>query len=279
MTDLPKIASLWVGSDLSWLEILCIQSFLDNGHAFTLYTVEAIKGVPKGAQLRPASDVYHPPPFDIADNDRHRVAVYSDIFRLKLIRQQPVIWADLDALCVRPFDFPSPYVFAKSKRDTYPTGVLGLPADAPVLSALHDFVVSDNPTQPWRGARLHRQNAARVAAGETWGIEALKWGVSGPLSFGHFLEQTGEARHAMAPQVLYPLAPEELWMLHAPSIATAQIEGPETRSVHIYGHQKKTMALEFGGLPRAGSYLDRLCQRHGIDPQAHPIEPLAWMQR
>ncbi len=271
------IASLWVGSDLTWLERLCIQSFLDRGHAFDLYTVGRIEGVPNGVTVRPASQIFYPPPFDITDNDRHRVAVYSDIFRLKLLQQRQVIWADLDAYCVRPFDFGSPYVFGKSKRDTYPTGVLGLPPDAPVLTALHDFVTSPNPTQPWRGAPLHRKNAERVAAGERWGIEALKWGCSGPLSFAHFLEQTGEARHALPPEVLYPLAPEELVMLHHPGADWAEIERPETRSVHIFGSQKRTLALRYKGVPWPGSYLEMLCQRHGIDPQAHPIRPMAWM--
>lgn len=277
LTPLPPVASLWIGSDLSWLEVLCIQSFLDRGHTFTLYTLDDIAGVPPGVALRPASEVAIPP-FDVMDNDRHRVAVFSDIFRLKMLQQTEQIWVDLDAYCVRPFRFDSPYICATSKRGTYPTGVLGLPKDSQTLSRLHTFVTTPNPTPPWRGPRLRRQNAERVAAGETWGIEALKWGCSGPLSFGFFLQETGEARHLMPPEVLYPLAPEELWQLHDPAIPTEAIELPQTHSVHIYGHQKKAIALTMDGLPRPGSYLDRLCTRHGVDPRARRVLPLEWMR-
>lgn len=47
MTNLPIIQSLWIGNPLSNLEKLCIQSFLDHGHKFHLYTYADIGGIPK----------------------------------------------------------------------------------------------------------------------------------------------------------------------------------------------------------------------------------------
>lgn len=32
MPSLPTIATLWIGSELSWLEQLCLRSFVDAGH-------------------------------------------------------------------------------------------------------------------------------------------------------------------------------------------------------------------------------------------------------
>ncbi len=278
-SPLPTIASFWFGSDLSWLETLCITSFLDRGHRFVLYTVDDLTGIPARAECRPASDILWPPRFGIADNDRLRVAVFSDIFRLHLIRQTGFIWVDLDAYCLRPFDFASKWVFARDETGSVPNGVLGLPSDSATLAALLDFLQAPNPTPPWRGPRLHRQNARRVASGESWGIETLGWGCSGPRALTHFLRQTGEDRHAMAPAAFYPLAITELWKLHAPHVPTEMIEGPDVHSVHIYGHQKKYLASTLHSLPRAGSYLDRLCQRHGIDPAAQKVPYLDWMRR
>ncbi len=275
---LPTIAGFWYGSDLSWLEALCIRSFLDNGHRFVLYVAHPVDGVPEGTDIRPATDVYWPPPFDLADNDRQRVAVFSDIFRLKLCQQTDFIWVDLDAYCVRPFDFDSPYVFAPTGDGSYPNGVLRLPSDSATLTQMLAFITSENPTQPWRGARLHRINRKRVRNGETWGIEALPWACSGPKALSHFLRKTREDRRALPSHALYPLAVEDLWKLHDTRIRMDEIERAGVYSVHIYGHQKKWVATQRAGLPLPGSYLERLCQRHAVDPALNPIQQLEWMR-
>ncbi|WP_171181409.1 hypothetical protein [Ruegeria sp. HKCCA4633] len=275
--SLPIISSFWFGSDLSWLEQLCIQSFLDRGHAFILYLPNEVQGVPAGAQTRPASEIFWPPSYSLHPDDRQGVAVFSDIFRLHLMRKSKAIWVDLDAYCVKAFDFRSDWVFAHSKACDFPTGVLRLPKTAQTLALMLDFVMSANPTQPWRGRHVRRRSRERIAKGESWGIETLPWGSSGPKAFTHFLRQTGEDRNAMGADSLYPLAPEELWKLHDPRITPNDIETEAVHSVHIYGHQKKLIANRMAGLPASGSYLDRLCDRHGIDAQAAPILRLGWM--
>lgn len=277
--SLPVIASFWFGSDLSWLEALCIQSYLDNGHRFVLFTPHELLGVPPGTELRDASDILWPAPFDLSDNDRHRVAVFSDLFRLRMIQETGFTWVDLDAYCVRPFDFGSEYLFGHSAQNQILTGVIGLPQGSEALSAMLEFLTSENPTQPWRGPRLHRRNRQRVSQGERWGIEALEWGCSGPKAFTHFLKQSGEVQHAHPSATFYPLGPDELWKLHSAQISPETIEQKDVYSVHIYGHQKKLMAKTMSGLPRLGSYLWHLCERHNIDPNHQRIPTLKWMNK
>ncbi|WP_435705155.1 hypothetical protein [Yoonia sp.] len=272
------IASFWYGSDLSWLEALCITSYLDHGHRFVLYTAHDVAGIPEGVEQRDAADVLWPPSFDLSDNDRLRVAVFSDIFRFTLIQKTGFTWVDLDAYCVRPFDFDTPHVFGHGPRGDILSGVLALPPQSAALRDLRAFVASPNPTPPWRGRQLRRKNRHRISAGETWGIESLAWGCSGPKALTHFLRQSGEDQFAQPVEAFYGLAPEELWKLHDPSIAREEIEHDGVFSVHIYGHQKKLIATTMGGLPAPGSYLDRLCQRHAVDPLANRIPTLAWMR-
>ena len=92
MHPLPQIASFWFGSDLSWLEALCIQSYLDHGHSFTLYAAHDIANIPNGVDLRHASEILWPAPFKLRPEDRLGVAVFSDIFRLKLLELTDFIW-------------------------------------------------------------------------------------------------------------------------------------------------------------------------------------------
>ena len=46
------IQSLWIGNNLSDMEQLCIQSFLDNGHEYHLYVYEPIQNIPHGSLLK-----------------------------------------------------------------------------------------------------------------------------------------------------------------------------------------------------------------------------------
>ncbi|MBK5934202.1 hypothetical protein C8N32_10272 [Rhodovulum imhoffii] len=275
---LPVIGGLWVGPRLSWVEQLCLRSFVDRGHRVVLHVPAPVGGVPEGVETRPAAEICAPP-FDISDGDRHRVALYSDIFRLHLFRQTAFIWADLDAYCVRPLAFVSPHVFGVSHRGTYPTGVMRLPAESPTLAAMLAFVSAPNPVQPWRGGRAHRLARRRIAQGESWGIEALPWGCAGPKAFAHFLRQTGEAHHALPPAAFYPLRIEELHKLHTPGLPPEAFEGAGVYSVHIYGHQRRHIARVLGGMPAPGSYLEALCHRHRIDPGAAPLLAEGWMAR
>ena len=153
---LPVIAGLWVGSDLSWVEQVCIKSYLDNGHTFVLYLVDDILGIPNGVDVRRADEIFYPPPFNIKDNDRLRVAVYSDIFRLYLLLKTNYIWADMDAYCVQTFNFLGSFIFSQLKSGTVPTGIIRLPKNSEALRAMLDFVSMPNPVQPWRGPRLHQ---------------------------------------------------------------------------------------------------------------------------
>ena len=277
MATLPKIASFWFGSDLTWLEQLCIQSYLDRGHEFVLYAKQPLQNVPDGVEMRDASEILWPPPFDISNGDRHRIAVFSDIFRLCMIQKTGFIYVDLDAYCVQAFDFSSPYVFAVSEMGLYPNGVIGLPKDSLALGEMIKFLRAPNPIQPWKDERFINNKIRRIAKGERWGIEDLAWGNSGPQTFGHFLKQSGEVIHAMPTETLYPLAPKQLSILHSVGVED-QIERKGVYSLHIYGHQKKHIATRLGGLPIKGSYLDRLCKRHNIDPKAAPVRILPWMQ-
>ena len=97
------IQSLWIGESLSNLEKLCVQSFLDHGHGFHLYTYGAVDGVPDGATLLDGNGILS------ADKIfRHRggsVAGFADWFRYALLGQKGGWWVDMDTVCLRPFDF------------------------------------------------------------------------------------------------------------------------------------------------------------------------------
>lgn len=268
-SSLLTIASLWSGSYLSFIERVVLQSYLDRGHSVILYVTEPVKGVPEGVEVRDASDIYLPE-FDISDNDRVRVAVYSDIFRLHLLTKTDYIWSDLDAYCVKPYDFSNDWVFGFGRPDQVCTGVLKLPKSSETLAKMLAFVSAPCPIQPWRGKKNWRIQSARQESGEIWGVQDLPWGCSGPKAFTHYLKQTDEISHSMETDVFYPLFGATLRNLFSLDLSADAIEKPASYSVHIFGSTKKYLRT-IGGLPPVGSYLEHICKRHGVDPATCPV--------
>ncbi|MEO9964297.1 MAG: glycosyltransferase [Reichenbachiella sp.] len=112
------INGLWIGNELSNLELLTIHSFINNGHEFHLWVYEELENqLPDGALLKNANDI-------IPKNDIFRyqnpttcglgkgsVAGFSDIFRYKLLYDIGGWWVDMDVTCIKPFNIDQPYMF------------------------------------------------------------------------------------------------------------------------------------------------------------------------
>ena len=249
---------------------MTLQSHLDAGHDVTLFTDTPQENLPAGVILRAPSEVAPPPPFNVAGGQRKRVAVWSDIFRLHMLAATGLVWIDTDAYCLRPFPARSKWLFAPLRPGRIGSGVLRLPPGSATLAGMLEFTGGANPVPPWYDAARQAGMRAEGAAGRGWGLNNLSWGTSGPKALSHFLEVTGEIAHALPQAVFYPVNGETSALLLDPHAAPAAIERPGTLSVHLFGHVKKAVRQLHGGVPPRGSYLDRICRRHGIDPAAHP---------
>ena len=74
-----SVQSLWVGSELSELEILSIKSFQNVGHKFILYTYEKIKNIPPGTIIK----------------DGNTIMKKKDLFKYKTIFYHFLIYLDI----------------------------------------------------------------------------------------------------------------------------------------------------------------------------------------
>jgi hypothetical protein len=105
------IQGLWIGPALSLMEQLSITSFMRHGHSYHLYVYAEPAGVPAGTVVRDAAEIL-PPARVFQYRDRASYAGFANYFRYKLLLERGGWWADADVVCLRPFEFPSPYVFA-----------------------------------------------------------------------------------------------------------------------------------------------------------------------
>jgi mannosyltransferase OCH1-like enzyme len=111
-----RIQSLWIGKKLSAMEHLSIASFLAKGHAYHLYVYQEVENVPKGTVLKAAAEIL--PESMIFQYQRHPShAAFANFFRYKLLLRTGGWWVDTDVVCLQPFVFKEPYVFASERVD------------------------------------------------------------------------------------------------------------------------------------------------------------------
>ena len=135
VVPLPVIQMFWHGLPLSRIERLSMISFLRNGHAVHLYVYDEPAGVPPGVVLKDAGEIL--PRSSLFFHRRNRsVAHFSDWFRYRLLFERGGLWSDADMICLKPFDYESPIVFAWQDEQHLNNAVLGLPARDPLAAWL-----------------------------------------------------------------------------------------------------------------------------------------------
>jgi hypothetical protein len=87
----------WHGADLSPIDKICIQSFLDHGHIVRLFTYRAIE-TPPGVIVEEASAIL---PYDRFFTYANSPSAFSNIFRYNLLFERGGWWVDTDVLCLR----------------------------------------------------------------------------------------------------------------------------------------------------------------------------------
>lgn len=267
---LYDVASLWIGPELSWMEQICLDSFVRNGHRTILYAYEDVASVPDGVEVRDAREIM-PTDEIIYHVNTGSPAFHSDVFRLRLLQRVDCLWIDTDAYCLKPFVRPDHGYFFGWGTDTRRiicSGVLGLPKDSKTLKSMLELTKDEFPVPPW--VSLHRRNKLQNLkdAGNGVHMSLMPWGVCGPEALNYFAHQSGEAVHAFDGPVLYPVPFSSTRSFHRPHLKNGVYNTitEETLSVHFYGRRFRNIFALSKGMPLEGSYADDLCKCHRIDP-------------
>lgn len=265
---------LWVEGPLSYVEQLCVQSFLDAGHDVTLYHYGTVPNVPHGAALKHGSAILDREEF-ISHSRTGSMALFSDVFRYHLLSKlDRTIWADTDAYCMRRFDTETGHFYGWESEHHINGGVLCLPQDSPALAGLLEMTGDEYGIPFWYNAGAKAKLQARADAGDPVHVSDLPWGVWGPHAVTAWLQRTGEQKYALPREVLYPVPfRNRRHMVNGRRRAEAEkFLTDRTRSIHFYGRRiREFLASRPGGLPDQGGLFDHLLKKHGIDPRAAPV--------
>ncbi len=135
---LPIIQSLWIGDNLTNLEKLCVQSFIDNGHEFHLYTYTDIGGIPTAAIVKDGNEIL--PADKIFRNKKGGFSGFANWFRYQMLYKNGGYWVDMDMVCLRPFDFENEIVFCEESHfNWFANFILRFPAKHPLMKAMVDI--------------------------------------------------------------------------------------------------------------------------------------------
>lgn len=272
MTPEYRVAALWIGGPLSFLEQLCLISFVHAGQHITLYTYDPVPNVPPGVEVADANTIL-PMTGYLKHSRTGSPALHSDVFRYHLLAKcDRTIWADTDAYCVKPFTTPNGHFYGWESKKHVNGGVLGFPRDSETLRLLLDHT-SDEATIPtWYGEAYVRELEAKKAAGTPVLAPDQPWGVWGPHAITHYLHVTGEVKYALPSVALYPVPYKDRRLILRPGWDGSEVITDETFSIHFYGRRmRRRIVTHEGGIPRPRSLFGQLLRRHGIDPRLAPI--------
>lgn len=268
--ELPTIASYWTGADLSWFEQVTIKSYIARGHKFVLYTAGDIGNIPDGTDLRDAAEIGAPVLWPI--DYRQGRTCFANLFRLYMIRQTGFIWSDLDAYCIRAFDWDTDWIYGIIKRNGKITnGILKLPPDSVELQKCIDFNELSNPIPPWFPPKRRKALRLIMRSKQKKTVNELPWGVGGPGILNHTLKESGADKHALPLEVLYAKSSLGIQKLIPNTAPFTTHFNKNAHSLHLFGENKGFLRTEYGGIPPLGTFFDQMCRAHDIDPAAAPI--------
>ena len=186
MKVLPVVQSLWVGDSLSLMEVLCISSFLRNGHSFHLYIYENVKGVPEVTTIKDAGAILPPEKiFKYRDHDSY--AGFANLFRYKLLLEKGGYWVDSDIVCLQPLQHETEYIFASQRQASgakYPISANNCLMKTPAGSKIMEY--------------CYRESEKRNP-------ESLRWGETGPKLLTEGLTKYDLWSYVVQPDIFCPV--------------------------------------------------------------------------
>jgi len=239
------INGLWIGRSLTLMEQLSIASFLQNGYEYHLYCYDEMANVPAGTILRdaveilPASEIF----YYQQGEGKGSVAAFANLFRYKLLLEKGGWWADTDMVCLRPFDFVEPIVFASERTDIAvqtANAILKLPRGHAVARLCYEAA--------------KRENRAK-----------LTWGKTGPLLIDRIIREKGLQHFIKAPDVFCPVNYLE-WQsfLAVKSRPLEQLITNESRAVHLWHEMWRRAGIKWETAGADATPFAELLRKYGV---------------
>jgi|SRR5579862_3242861 len=200
------IQGVWFASELTAMQQLCIRSYIDHGHEFHLYVAGPTKGVPEGTIIKDANAF-------VSENERRKFphnTQAADLCRVLIVLKEGGWYVDLDTVCLRPFDFPEPYVFVSEDPSKYGKQKSTKLPLTPCLETVTNAIPNNIFKAP-AGSPFLQYVAERIRSADT--LHPGHWTAFGPDLFMEGIPKFHLEQYVKAPIVLDAANPNELYHL------------------------------------------------------------------
>ena len=239
MTSLPEIVTFWHGP-LDGLRQTCLRSQVAAGHKVTVYSFDAIPGLPEGVANAEAEAI-----LPHAFSERLRPAEpdgswrdwttlqFSDFFRMRLMAARAGLWLDADVLLFRRVEIdPAKPFFAWERPRQIGNSVLYLPPNDPIVVAFENLMKQDELTPEWLALRHRLTFALHRLRGGSRRLSDIRIAVFGPAALTALANRSGSALEALPRKSFYAVHSQPKRFFE-PSDFSALISDPEIRGLHI----------------------------------------------
>jgi len=239
MRLLPDVVTFWHGP-LDALRRTCLRSQVAAGHKVTVYSFDAIPGLPDGVANSEAeailphafSEKLRPPEPDGSWRDWTTLQ-FSDFFRMRLMAQGAGLWLDADVLLLKPIEIdPAKPLFAWERPRQIGNSVLYLPPDDPIVRAFQELMEQEELTPDWLSLRHRITFALRRLRGGSNRLSDIRVAIYGPAALTALAHRSGSARDALPKRSFYAVHAEPRRFFER-SDFSALIGDPQILGLHI----------------------------------------------
>ncbi len=223
---MEKVQMLWIGDELTKIEILSIRSFQKHGHDVHLYVYDSVKGIPEGVIQFDAHTIIPKDKIFKAHNGSY--GAFSDLFRHILLYKKGGYWVDSDVVCIKPFDFTDEYVLCCEDSFTIATAVLKLLPGNPISSrVITNFNYSESSTA---------EELAQTCQNTRWGA------LGGPLAITKIYQEfkLHETTELYDPITFYPVSWNNWWALFFDKDLHNHINLDHVYGIHLWNNMFST---------------------------------------
>ena len=221
---------------------MCLRSFLDQGHAFQLYTYSSQLQVPRGVQLRDAAELFDRREYFTYKKGKGAGshAAFSNLFRYKLLADRGGWWVDTDVVCLSSEIPTFDEFFALQEHNVVNGAVLFFRRRDPLMLECLDEAlrIGDDPS----------------------------WGEIGPKLVTRKVEEDGRLRNAQPSLTCYPVHHSEALDLLRPQQFDVMAERiRQSFFLHLWNEVLRRVHVAKTMLPPRGSFLRAIVERHPVD--------------
>jgi hypothetical protein len=245
-----EIANFFWHGDLSYMQKKSLQSFVKNDFFVNLWSYSLYTDLPAGVVLKNAEEILdsswlekHAFQDSNRSLERNRIALFSDIFRIKVLESIGGWWFDLDCFCLKnasdfkELSLKNPFVIGREDADRAGTATMNF-ASKKILKKLskHIFMLVESD-------------------------QDRRWGFTGPLGVTCFLKNEGLFEITKEKKFFFPIPYEDYE--DAYSSDKFLICKEKIKSSYVYHWWNSMSVLDSAPLTiEDGSLMDFLFKKH-----------------